>query len=243
MTKNFLRLAVAALFLSAACATAPAKDAPTSAGQLRSELEAAIKANDTNAVISLFNLQGVSDDMKSLVEMVASGLARDDAASVKLSPLPADTELTNELNGVRYFPNVTVVGVIDVESKNPGNATQLPYGESAGKFYLPGTMKETFNAGAPKEKILGVMFVGLFPQKSELINGSYVYLKGGKEITEIVSFTNSMSYNFWGDGIKSCQFTNDSSQGSISLRITEDGKKAFDSGMIEHTNLISYEKK
>lgn len=243
MSKNILHLAVAALFLSAACGTTFSKDAPTSAEQLRSELEAAIKSKDTNAIISLFNLQGVSGDMKSIPEMVASDLAQDNVASVKLSPLPADTELTNELNGVRFFPNVTVVGVIDVESKNPGNATQLTYGESAGKFYLPGTMQETFNANATKEKTLGVMFIGLFPHKSEVINGSYVYLKGGKEVTETVSFTNNMSYNFWGDAVKSCQFTNESSLGSIKLRITEDGKKIFDSGMIEHTNLISYEKK
>ena len=243
MSKNFLRLAVTALFLSTASITTFAKDAPTSAEQLRSELAAAIKAKDTNAIISLFNLQGVLDDMKLIPEMMAASLAQDEVASVKLSPLPADTELTNELNGVRYFPNVTVVGIIDVESKSPGNATQIPYGESAGKFYLPGTVKETFNPNAPREKMLGVMFIGLFQKKSEVINGAYVYLKGGKELTAVVSFTNSMSYNFWGDGIKSCLFTNASSEGSIKLRITEDGKNIYDSGMIEQTNFISYEKK
>ena len=243
MSKNFLRLAVTALFLSTAGITTFAKDAPTSAEQLRSEFAAAIKAKDTNAIISLFNLQGVSDDMKQIPEMMAASLAQDEVASVKLSPLPADTELTNELNGVRYFPNVTVVGMIDVESKSPGNATHIPYGESAGKFYLPGTVKETVNLNAPKEKMLGVMFIGLFPKKSEVINGAYVYLKGGKELTAVVNFTNSMSYNFWGDGIKSCLFTNASSKGSIKLRITEDGKNIYDSGMIEQTNLISYEKK
>ena len=243
MSKNFLRLAVTALFLSTASAMTFAKGTPVSAEQLRGQLESAIKAKDTNAIISLFNLQGVAEDMKSIPEMMASSLAQDEVASVKLSPLPADTELTNELNGVRYFPNVTVIGVIDIESKRPGNATQLPYGESAGNFYLSGTVKETFNSNAPKEKMLGVMFVGLFPKKSEVINGAYVFLKGGKELTEVVSFTNSMSYNFWGDGIKSCRFTNASSEGSIKLRITEDGKNIYDSGMIEQTNLISYEKK
>ena len=135
MSKNFLRLVVAALFLSAAGGATFAKDAPTSAERLRSELASAIKVKDTNAIVSLFNLQGVSDDMKSIPEMMASSLAQDEVASVKLSPLPAEIELTNELNGVRYFPNVTVIGVIDIESKRPGNATQLPYGESAGKFY------------------------------------------------------------------------------------------------------------
>ena len=36
--------------------------------------------------------------------------------SVTLQPLPGDMQLTNEANGVRYFPNVAVAGMIDVES-------------------------------------------------------------------------------------------------------------------------------
>ena len=243
MTTTFLRLCAAAVLSAAISVTTFAKDAPTSAEQLRSELESAIKSKDTNAIISLFNLRGVSDDMKSIVEMVAAGLAQDDAASVKISPLPADTELTNEVGGVRYYPNVPVIGMIEVESTRPGNVTHIPYGESAGGFYFPGTLKEVFNASAPKAKILNIMFIGLFPQKSEVITGNYVYVNGGKESTKDVCFTNSMSYSFRGDSIKSCQFKKDSHEGSIKLVVDEEGKKIFDSGMIEHTNIIRYEKK
>jgi hypothetical protein len=240
MTKKLLFVGVGALLLFTMSVTTFAKDAPISAEQLRSELESAIKAKDTNAIISLFNLRGVSEDMKSEAVEAAAEMVKDDIASVKLAPLPADFQHTNELNGVRYFPNVAVVGIIDVETTNPGNGTQIPYGEKDGKFFLPGTIKETFNANAPKEKSLGIMFIGLFPQK-EIVNGRYVFSKGGKEINEVVSFTNSISFIFWGDSIQSCRFTKSSNEGSMRLKIMEDGKNIFNSGMIKNTNAVSYE--
>ena len=243
MIQKFLHLCAATVILMAISIAAFAKDVPASAEQLRSELSSAIKGKDTNAIVALFNLNGVSDDMKSIAEMVAAGLAQDGAASVKLSPLPADAELTNEVGGIRYFPNVAVLGMMDVESPRPGNMTQIPYGESGGKFYFSGVLKEVFNAGAPQAKMLSIMFVGLFPQKPEIITGNYAYLNGGKEISKVVRFTNSMSYNFRGDGVRSCQFNSDSREGSIKLIIAEDGKKIFDSGMIERTNVIRYDKK
>jgi len=217
---------------------------PTSAEQLRSELESAIKAKDTNAIATLFNLQGVSTDMKSQVFMMATAMVYDGVASVKLSPLPADIELTNQLNGVRYSPNVRVIGVIDIVGIKTGNGTQLPYGELAGKFYLPGTIKETIDTKAPKEKGLHIWISSTSGNQAGIIfNGSYVYLKAGKEITKTVIFTNQMSSAFYGDSIKSCQFKSSSSEGSAHLWITEDGINVFDSGTLENTNSISYEKK
>ena len=107
MTRKFLSRCATAVVSMAISIASFGKDVPTSAEQLRSQLELAIKAKDINSIIALFNLDKVSDDMKSIAEMVAAGLAQDGVVSVKLSPLPADAELTNEVAGVRYFPNVT----------------------------------------------------------------------------------------------------------------------------------------
>jgi hypothetical protein len=215
---------------------------PTSAEQLRSELEAAVKSKDTNAIIALFDCTGVVGDMKEMLAEMPAYLIKDDMAAVNLLPVPAEFQPTNELDGVRYFPNLPVIGLIDIQSVKKGDSWQLPYGKSTNHFYLTGTTQVTFDPNAKKEPMLNIMFTGLMP-KDTLINGAYTYVKAGKEIAEKVSFTNSMSYSFHGDYVQSCSFSKSSSGGSISLTIIENTNKIFKSGMIETNNSITYERK
>lgn len=92
-----------------------AKDPPASAEQLRSELESALKAKNTNAVLSLINWEGVSDKMKSSQIRMMDGLLTEDVQSVTLGPVPASSRLAFEWNGVRYSPNVSVVGFVEIK--------------------------------------------------------------------------------------------------------------------------------
>ena len=224
--------------------TALGKDAPASAEQLRSELETALTAKDTNAVLALVNWKGVSDKMKSSVAGQMVFMASRELAGVKLLPWPAGRRLTNELNGVRYFPNVHVQGLIDIESTVKGNAAQIPYGESDGAFYLAGVAQETFDPSAKQSISLGVAVMGLFPKESPgILNCSYVYVNGGKEKTDGFQCTNNLSHSFWGDSIKSCKVTKVSGDGSFQLLINEGGKTVFDSDMVETNDVIVYEKK
>ena len=216
---------------------------PTSAEQLRSEVEAAMKANDTNAVLSLVNWNGVSDQMKSDVSMQMVFMAGHSVASVKLLPLPTDQQLTNEFNGVRYYPNVHVEGLVDVELTAKGNNMQIPYGESGGVFYIAGTVQETFDAHA-KSTPLAVMVMGLFPKEDPgILTCSYVYVSAGNERIGSFQFTNNWNISFFGDHIKSCKVTKVSGTGSYELKIDEANKTVFDSDMVETNNSVSYEKK
>jgi hypothetical protein len=217
---------------------------PTSAEQLRSEFEAALKAKDTNAVLALVNWKGVSDTMKSDTSGQMGDTISQGVAGVKLLPLPADQQLTNEMDGVRYFPNVHVLGLINVESAEKGNGSQIPYGESNGGFYIAGVVQETFDTHAKKSVSLGVAVMGLFPQDSPgILTCSYVYDTGGKEKTASFQCTNNWSEAFWGDSIKSCKVTKISGLGSFRLLINENGSKIFDSGMVKTNNSIFYEQK
>lgn len=224
--------------------SAQAKDAPASAEQLRSEFEAALKAKDTNAVFSLINWKGVSAEMKSETVEEMAGIVKPDVASVKLLPLPADYQPTNELDGIRYFPNVHVQGLIDVESTEKGNAVTIPYGEYGGAFYIAGTEKETFDPHAKKSTSLGVMVMELFPKEDPgILTCLYVYVAGGKEKTDRFQCTNNWSISFWGDYIKSCKVIKVSGSGSFQLMINEGGKTVFDSDMVETNDSITYERK
>jgi len=231
-----LLLGFAAVFNSSA--------APTSAEQLRSEFEAAMKAKDTNALLALVNWKGVSAEMKS--EMIEEDTADDTAAfvGVKLLPLPADYQLTNELDGIRYFPNVHVVGFLGVNYKDQNTTGQIPYGESDGGFYVAGTVQETFDAHAKKSISLGISVMGLFTKETPgILTCSYVYVAGGKEKTGGFQCTNNWSTGFWGDTVKSCTVKKISGDGSFQLLINENGKTVFDSDMVETNDSISYEKK
>lgn len=219
-----------------------AKDAPTSAEQLRSELETAAKSKDTNAIIAHFNWTGVSGDMKEMLLEMPGYITKDDIATVKLSPVPTGFQPTNELSGIRYFPNLPVIGIVEFESTKKGNSWQLPYGESNGNFYLIGTAQETLDPKAKKENGFGILVIGLSANNPVIVNGGYTYLKAGKEITVTVSFTNTGTYGFYGDHIKSCKFTKNSGEGSIALIITKEANKIFDSGMITN-NSVTYEGK
>jgi hypothetical protein len=220
------------------------KDAPTSAGQLRSEVEAALKAKDARTILSLYCWKGVSAEMKSDMSEETANMVKQGVASVKLLPLPADYQPTNELNGVRYFPNVQVQGLIDVESTEKGNAAQIPYGESGGAFYIAGVVQETFDSHANKSTSLGVMVMGLFPKADPgILTCSYVYVAGGREKTNSFQCTNNWSAGFWGDYIKSCKVKKVSGSGSFQLMINEGGKTVFDSDMVETNDSITYEKK
>jgi hypothetical protein len=218
--------------------------APTSAEQLRSEFEAAMKAKDTNTVLSLFNWQGVSDKLKSSMSRQIAYMVNQDVASVNLLPLPADRKLTNELDGVRYYPNVRVEGLIDIESTAKGNSSQINYGNSGGTFYIAGTLEETFDANAKKSTVLAVMVTGFFSKESPgILACSYVYVANAKENTDGFQCTNSLSKSFHGDYIKSCKVTKISGSGSYELEIHEGTNTVFDSDMVETNDSISYEKK
>jgi hypothetical protein len=220
-----------------------AKDTPTSAEQLRAEVESALKAKDTNAFTALFNWQGVSEDMKSETKDENADIFSHDIAAVKLSALSADFQPTNELNGVRYKPNIAIVGMIDLEYTEKGNAVNMPYGKTGDAFYLSSTVEEKIATPTTKEKSLNVEVMGITSPVPVAFTGSYVYAKAGKEIAADINGSGNRSEAFWGDYIKSCKIQITSDKGWIKLIISEDGKKIFESEEITNKETAFYEKK
>jgi hypothetical protein len=189
-------------------------------------------------LMALVNWQGVSDNMKTMMGNIVADMPKHDVAAVKLVPLPADFQATNELNDIRYRPSVTVIGLIDVEFAQKGNSMRLPYGKSGNTFYIACTVEEKILGAFTKTKVLNIMVMGTEDAKS--ISGSYIYFQKGKEIKKNIIKGGT---GFGGDYIKSCtvQKTSDDEE-TMWLTIEEDGKQIFDSQ--ETTNkVIVYEKK
>jgi len=219
--------------------TVPAKDAPGSAEQLRSDVETALKAKDANALMGLFNWQGVSDNMKTMMSNMVAEMPKHEWTAVKLAPLPADFQATNEVNGIRYRPSVAITGWIVVEYTPAGNAAQLPYGKSGDAYYLSCNVEEKIPGPITKSKMLNLEVMGLADPGT--FSGTYVFVQGGKQIKQNIR---NRGASFYGDYVKSCtvQKTTDSAA-SIQLSITEDGRTVFESGEVTNQTPIVYEKK
>lgn len=236
----------AALITTLPGATARAQKAPpATAEDLLRRFEAAMKAKDSRAVIELYNWQGVSAKIKAMQEESIRSIFYEEAKGVELVPLPAGFNVGFEQDGIRYRPNVTIVGQLYMQYVRAGNSLHLPYGKKNNAFYIPGfTGKRVYPAPAVKEKAL-TLFVGTLSPASAF-KGSFVYLKGGKEIKKDIwdeYHIGNVSQSFWGDHIKSCTVRKTSPVGKIALTIMEDGKVIFESGWEAATKPIVYKTK
>jgi hypothetical protein len=218
---------------------------PTSAEQLRSEFEVALKAKNTNAVLSLFNWEGVPPENKNLaasvVEYTVSG-GLQDGDIVKLSPLSDDDMVEYASRGFRYFPNVSIIGTIEInqQSRVPNGVTSLNYGKKGNAFYFPGYLKEPAPASF---KAFNISIMGNFTEATPFsFIGSCIYAISEKTLKKQIHGTNNLSLNLFGKQIKSCSVNRTSGNGWMHIVISENDTNIFDSGIVE-TNSISFEPK
>jgi hypothetical protein len=248
---------IACLFLIAlACSLTSvfAKDAPTSAEQLQSELESALKAKDLNAVMSLFNWEGGSNDSRDsagiremMIRAQTDVMLKNDATNIKLLPLPINFQAvqTNEENGTCQIFNVNVVGLIDVKNPN-GGVGQLPYGKKGDSFYLAGVVLEKLPGQPLYVRVLTGPNPDLLPY-----TGSWVYVKDGKEIMVNTSDKTNRFKICWGDYIKSCTIQRTSTNslampgfaGWFYFQVTEGESNVFESPEMTNEEPVVYERK
>jgi hypothetical protein len=165
--ENIVKKLLAVLFLAfAAVHNSFSAPPPTSVEQLRNEFENALKTGDTNALISLFNWEGVSDDGKSAkIRLITNYFLGKKIESLKLSPLPVGYSAETEMYGISYSQNVSVVGMIKVQSAEEAGTNnsshsvvgEFPYGKKDNYFCLAGTVERKVSASAVKEKLRAVV--------------------------------------------------------------------------------------
>ena len=132
-----------ALVITMSAVNAFGSSAPTSADELVKRLEQAVKAKNKAAVLELFCWDGVSKDMRTkqeapihiLLDEVNQGL---ELTSVKAGPLPPDFQIDQVINGVKYHPNLPVLGVIHVMLAEDTNPTEFifAYGKKDKSFFM-----------------------------------------------------------------------------------------------------------
>jgi hypothetical protein len=250
---NRLLSSVGLGFVIAACIATSilAKDPPASAEQLRSELESALKAKDTNTVFSLFRLAGGGGDIISY--MATGAMLATNITSVALLPLPTNFQQDldkrdNENgfgdtwegdNGSRTKYSLPVLGLLGMKSQ-AGDVMQLPYGETNDAFYIAGAISYLAPGKPLYVRVLGN--VGSY-------TGSWVFVNSGKEITVNISDQTNQYRQCWGDYIKSCTIQSTSTnsfiqnQNRLYFEISEDRTNIFESGEITNDKPFTYTRK
>jgi hypothetical protein len=217
-----------------------AKNTPTSPDQLREAVESALKTKDTNALAELVNWQGASDHMKLLTDGVIKDLFKHPYSAVKLIGLPDAFRSIFERDGIRYSPNVSVVGMLEVDFSGTDQWVKLPYGKKDGGFYISCTVEERIPGPVIKSKTLAIMVTGSSRPK---LSGSFIFLQGGKEVKEAIDGKGNFNKSFWGEYIKSCTVRKTSSgDDPIRLMIMEDGKTIFQSEEVTNNESIVYKR-
>ena len=220
-----------------------AKDTPGSPDQLREAVESALKTKDTNALAELVNWQGASDHMKSLTGGVVKDLFKHPYSAVKLIALPDGFRSVFERDGIRYSPNVSVVGMLEVDFSGMDRWVKLPYGKKNAGFYISCTVEEKVPGPVTKSKTLAIMVTGSTGPDAQKLSGSFIYLQGGKEIKEAIDGKGNFNKSFWGEYIKSCTVRKTSSgDDPIQLMIMEDGKTIFQSEEVTNNESIVYKR-
>jgi hypothetical protein len=218
-------------------------DPPASPEQLRAAVESALKMKDTNALAELVNWQGASDDMKSLTRRVIEDLFANPYSTVKLIGLPDGFRAVTERDGIRYSPNVSVVGMLEVDFTGVIWRMKLPYGKKGGGFYIPCTVEEKIPGPAIKSRSLAIIVTGSTAPDAQKLSGSFIYIQGGGEVKEAIDGKGNFNKSFWGEYIKSCTVQKTSSDDDpIQLAIIEDGKTIFQSAEVTNNEPIVYKR-
>ena len=117
---------------------------PSTPEQLKDELQAAMKAKDKDKISALFYWVGVGNMMKEYSQQNIDKMAEYPPEKIEILPLPDGFQTEFVRDGLRYIPNVKLVGMFRVIYGEDGppefTDAKIPYGVKDGKYYLPNTI-------------------------------------------------------------------------------------------------------
>ena len=208
---------------------------PTSPEQLRDELTEAMKTQDKEKISALFNWEGVDDQMREYSNRNINQMAEYPAEKIELLPLPDGFKTEFIRDGIRYTPNVKLVGVLRIIYGDDGpeaiTDASIPFGIKDGKYYLPNTVTEKTDYKGPADKTINISILGTMAPEAVKFEGQCVYLVSGEEKTKTVKGEGNITEAFWGQEVKSCNIKRLSDEGSMKLTVRVDDKVVYNSEM------------
>jgi peroxiredoxin len=119
---------------------------------LAQELEAALKTKDKDAIISLFNREGISAAMKANQSQIIDDWLTRELKSVRLSPLPVDFSPSGQQGNVRFHINVQAAGIIEIGFTD-GFGMGVPYGKKGDSYFIASAIEELIVAAGAETNL------------------------------------------------------------------------------------------
>lgn len=223
------------LFL-AVTAVAP----PTSPRELQQRFEQALRARDLRQLVTLYDWEGVSRDMRTQTAMMLDELSRKSIRSVQTGRLSQRQE--SIIDGVRFRPNLSPVGALIVTylENDVTERVELPYGRRGQHFLLCGVVEERLGAPKARPRRFGISVGGTAAPQPAEFTGFYVIVRNGqverKEFQGAVGLTRQVL----ADELRYCEIRKTTAHGAIYVLITVDGETLFESAVTNQNTPITY---
>jgi len=152
-----------------------------------SDVRTALSQKDLKAFIRLFNWERVNEKVRATLDKyLFSRLLEKEISNVSFVALPEDFRSEYVLNGVRNYPNLRILGFVQIKykkGKHGKSSTKIPYGKKGGQYMFVGTIQKKIRDNAPKSKQIQVIIIGMGhpPVKFE---GYMLYLQNEQPIRE-----------------------------------------------------------
>lgn len=218
--------------------------------EFKTRIESALRESDEQrkrqAIRALFYRQGLDEKTTGIMDRVVQRLAKTHRRHVAFAPLPDDATFVHILDGYEYRPNLEPVGYVVLTSPEdpPGNDTKIPYGRhpESGRYAFPSTIRTLVNPDAEPDKQLQIIAVGIAHPPMEFEGWCDIALSNGttRRITLEDQGVGNQTRILRGQEIEACELTNRSNEGSLSLKLIQDGDTIFDRRIQPPETTITY---
>lgn len=128
----------------------PARDEPLEGEEILTAIRKAIEDRNANAILELYDRDGVEQEMLDTLRPFAEGLVNHKLESMKLRRATESDQKPMEHDGYRYRTSLPVIGKVVFEFTDyPGQSSSVPYGKKGNKYYLVTAIKEKIEGYVP----------------------------------------------------------------------------------------------
>lgn len=241
------RAAAATAFLAVCCLSASAPAGQVGAASqdaLAVAVKNAIQNRDKEALMDLYCWKGVDERTRAMQGHMLGYLFKNKIKETRPTALPQDFRSEQIRSGVRFIPNLPVMGMIRLEFldqfSGQGTSSSIPFGKEGEQYYLVNIVRGETASQAADSKSLSVIIQGAMTPEPVEFEGIYEYTAGGAKKTESFSGKGNISKPFFGQRIEGCTVRKTSDGGWIQLIITEGGERVFESEKMEMGAPIVY---
>jgi hypothetical protein len=218
--------------------------APASAVGLAEAFRSAVAAKDREAIFRLIHWEGVTAEAMAAHKATVGKLVDYDVTKVAPVPLPPDYRSEQISQGVRYRPNVKVLGLLEVtlgEKRPPHTPSmRMPYGTAGDQFLIAAVIQERIDQPGPPDRSLSVTVAGTTGADVPEFSGFCTYTVSGQVQRRELTGKSNLNLAFPGQSFQECSVRKTGGGGKIKLQVREGDTLVFESPVTESGEPIVY---